>query len=232
MARRAVSGSRQTGCDSGTAGLREGRLAFLEPLLVFGMDRHPPVSGAEHGPHPRVVGHEQRARGRAHEDLHAGAAGRVLESREVARVLSGGAHVERVVAGRAAAGAGELVGQGKGRGGGRNRVGHLEDRGDPPQDGGAGTGREVFLVGEARLAEVHLGVDHAGQDVQTMRVEHFGGGRGPEGAQGDDSAFANPDVARHGPGRPHAGAAPDQKIEAPRCQGLSLLCVPIGFVMN
>jgi hypothetical protein len=53
-------------------------------------------------------------------------------------------------------------------------VGHFEHGRDAAHDGAARTGFQVLLVGEARLAKVHLGVDHAGQDVQAGAVDDFG----------------------------------------------------------
>ena len=57
---------------------------------------------------------------------------------------------------------------GKRLGGDRQRVGvgHLEDGGDAAHHRGARAGLEVFLVLGAGLAEMHLRVDDAGQDVQ------------------------------------------------------------------
>ena len=45
-------------------------------------------------------------------------------------------------------------------------IGHFEDAGDAAHDGGAAAGFQVFLVFGAGLAQMHLAVDHAGQDVQ------------------------------------------------------------------
>ena len=44
----------------------------------------------------------------------------------------------------------------------------------PPSDGRSRPGQPVLLVLEARLAEVDVAVDHAGQDVQAGRIENFG----------------------------------------------------------
>ena len=48
---------------------------------------------------------------------------------------------------------------------------------------------------EARLAEVHLAVDHAGQHVQAARVDHLGRRRGARVADGSDTAAPDADVA-------------------------------------
>ena len=67
-------------------------------------------------------------------------------------------------------------------GGDRERIGvrHLEHRGDAAHHGAARAGLEIFLVGQAGLAEMHLGVDHAGQDVQALAVDDLGGRRPAE----------------------------------------------------
>ena len=67
-----------------------------------------------------------------------------------------------------------LVGEGRLRDGQRVGVRHLEHGGDAAHHGAARAGLEVFLVGQAGLAEMHLGVDHAGQDVQAPAVDHLG----------------------------------------------------------
>ncbi len=93
------------------------------------------------------------------------------------------------------AGAGELVG--KRIGGNRQRVGvgHLEDGGDPAHDGGARTGLEVFLVFGAGLAEMHLRVDDAGQDMEAGAVDHLAGALAGNCAERRDAAAADADVA-------------------------------------
>ncbi len=63
-------------------------------------------------------------------------------------------------------GAADLVGKRLGRDGQRLGIGHFEDGGDAAHDRGAAAGFEVFLVLGAGLAEMHLGVDDAGQDVK------------------------------------------------------------------
>jgi hypothetical protein len=66
-------------------------------------------------------------------------------------------------------------------------VGHLEHRRDAAHDGGPGAGFEVFLVLEAGLAEMHLGVDDAWQDVQAAAVDlprRGGVGQIPDGRDG------------------------------------------------
>jgi Tol biopolymer transport system component len=110
----------------------------------------------------------------------------------------------------------ELVREGFGRGRAWNRVGHLEDRGHAPEDRRSAAGHEVLFVSETRLAEVHVGIDDPGQDVQAAGFEDNGRGPRRKRAQGDDPTLAYPDVAKTHSRRAHAGPAPDQKIETLR----------------
>jgi hypothetical protein len=141
---------------------------------------------------PGVVGNQQAAGGRAHEHLDAGAAGQPLERGELGDVLVRAADIEGEVAVHAAGGAGDLVLEGLAGGGQRVGVGHLEDAGDAAHDRGERAGREVFLVLEAGLAEMHLGVDDAGEDVEAGAVVDFGGGGGGEIADGGDAPPMTP----------------------------------------
>ncbi len=68
-------------------------------------------------------------------------------------------------------------------------------RGDAAHHGAARPRLEIFLVGQARLAEMHLGVDHAGQDVQAPAVDRLAGGGLPEVADRRDPAIGDADVA-------------------------------------
>ena len=58
---------------------------------------------------------------------------------------------------------------------GRVGVRHLEHRGHPAEHGRARTRLEILLVDGARLAEMHLAVDHAGQDMQPRAVDALAG---------------------------------------------------------
>ena len=81
---------------------------------------------------------------------------------------------------------------------GRQRIGvrHLKDGGDSAHDRRAGTRLEIFLMRRARLAKMHLRVDHARQDVQTLGVDDLAG-RGPrQVADLGDFAGADADIAR------------------------------------
>ena len=51
-------------------------------------------------------------------------------------------------------------------------------------------------MGEAGLAEMHLGVDHAGQDVQAAAIDGPAGRRLRQVAERGDPAAGDADVAR------------------------------------
>ena len=74
-------------------------------------------------------------------------------------------------------------------------VRHFEHRGDAAHHSAARTGFEILLVGEAGLAKMHLGVHHAGQDVQALAVDHLGGRGLAERADFGDAAVPEADIA-------------------------------------
>ena len=88
-----------------------------------------------------------------------------------------------------------LAGEGLLGDGQRIGVRHFEHRGDAAHHRAARTGFQVFLVGQARLAKMHLRVDHAGQDVQALAVDHLGGRGLSERADRSDAAIGDGDVA-------------------------------------
>ena len=97
-----------------------------------------------------------------------------------------------------------LVGQGLGSHRQGIGIGHLEDAGDAAHDGGAAAGLQILLVLGTWLAQMHLAVDHAGQDMQAGTVDHLARLRGCELPDADDSparyrdiALAHPVVVHH-----------------------------------
>ena len=74
-------------------------------------------------------------------------------------------------------------------------VRHFEHGGNPAHDSTARSGFKIFLLRLAGLAEMHLRVDHAGQDMQTLAVDRLGGGSLSEPADRSDAATGNADVA-------------------------------------
>ena len=74
------------------------------------------------------------------------------------------ADIEGVVAMHTTRRAGQLVRQGIGVGRGRISVRHFEHSDDPAQHRTAAAGLQIFLPVQARLTEMHLGIDYAGHD--------------------------------------------------------------------
>ena len=169
--------------------------ALAQAIFILGMEGSAAADGFEHRPHAVVVLDQQRAGGRAHEDLHAGDARQHFQFAELFGVLAGGADIEGKVAMHAVVGALDLVGDRFG--GGRERIGvrHLEHGGDAAQHRTARTRFEVFLVGEAGLAKMHVAVDHARQEMQAAAVDHFGGRGAREVADGGKTAAADAEIA-------------------------------------
>ena len=90
----------------------------------------------------------------------------------------------------------DLVGDGLGRGGGGFGVGHFEHRGDAAEHGAARARIQVLLVGQARLAEMHMAVDDARQEVQAAAVDHLAGGGARKIADRGKAAAADAEIAQ------------------------------------
>ena len=110
-------------------------------------------------------------------------------------------------------GAGKLVFDrqfGRGR---RRGIGHFEHAGHPAQNRRAAAGFQIFLVLVAGLAEMHLGVDDTGQDVQPLRIKDLGGLRGGQPANRGDAPALHTHIGRRNAGWGGADTPTDQKIE-------------------
>ena len=122
----------------------------------------------------RILDQQIASRG-AHEYLDARRGLRVFQRRDIVDRLARTADIESEIAEHAVARAAHLVGECCSRGGQGLGVRHLEHGRDAAQDSCAAAGLQVFLLFEARLAEVHLAVDYTGQDVQPLAVDDLGG---------------------------------------------------------
>ena len=160
----AAISSRQTGCEDGIA--RHAQiLALVEPGLVLGVERGAPARAPQDRRDAGVVLDQQRAGGRAHEHLDAGRARQPLQLRDVLRRCRAcrrprrrnrnacGAFARATLSARASA----VVVSGLVFGISNTAV-------TPPRTAAARARFQIFLVGQARLAEMHLRVDDAGQD--------------------------------------------------------------------
>ena len=91
----------------------------------------------------------------------------------------------------------------------------------PPSTADAAAGFEVFLVLEPRLAEMHLGVDDARQDMQAGGVDGPRRRLGGEAANRDDRPSLTPISATPFAGMVDEGRALDEEIEG-FCQDAAL----------
>jgi hypothetical protein len=105
-----------------------------------------------------------------------------------------------------------LGGQRLGVAGRRNGVRHVEHRGDAAEGRGRGSARPVLLVRIARVAEMHVHVDGAGQNVQAARIEGLARERHRlVGADRDDAAVLDRDAGcDHAVMRHHRAVADDE----------------------
>ena len=88
-----------------------------------------------------------------------------------------------------------LVGESLLRNGQRIGVRHFEHGRHAAHHGAARSGFKIFLMRLAGLAEMHLRVHHAGQDVQALAVDRLAGLSLSEPADRGDPAIGNADVA-------------------------------------
>ena len=187
--------------------------AFAQAELVLAVEGGAATRPSQDGRDPLVILDQQRTRGRAHEHLDAGRAWQAFEVRDLGGVLPRAPDPEGEIAEHAMPPACDLVGQGIGVGGQGRRVRHLEHRRHPAQHGGARAGLQILLMRRARLAEMHLGVDHARQDMQARAIQNPVGGGRAKRPHGRDGAGRDAEVADRDPVLVRQGAAPQDEIE-------------------
>ena len=120
----------------GIAGDPKG-LALVQAILVLAVERRAATGALEDLPHALVVGDEQRAGGRAHEDLDARGARQAFEFGNVGGVLVRAADPKGEIAVHAMRSALHLVGEGLRRCRQRMGVGHFEHGRHAAEHGGA-----------------------------------------------------------------------------------------------
>ena len=190
----------------------EQRLARVQPVFVLGVDGCPAAAACEHPAQGRVVGDQQRTGRTAHEDLDAGAARQSFQRAQFFGVCIRRTQEEGKIAPGPPFGAAQLVGQRRRRIRVGRRVRHFEYGGDAALGSAAGSALQIFLVLQPRLAEVDLGVDDAGQDVQAGSIEPFGGARPAQIAERRDPAVPHADICGDAPHRRHCRAARDHQV--------------------
>ena len=139
-------------------------------VLAVRGDRHGRLG--EQGAERTLVVDEHVAGRRAHEELDAADPLRV-EATDLLDIVVRRAEVERVVDHRGFGRPLELFFQQSVRYGGRLDVGHIHVGGHSSRRRRDRFAVQIALVGQTRLAEVHLVVDHAGQHVHSFRVDRF-----------------------------------------------------------
>ena len=77
----------------------------------------------------------------------------------------------------------------------------------------ARTGLEALPVGAARFVQVHVGVHHAGEDVQPGRVDLLAGGREHVQREAHDPPVLHGQIGADRPVRGHERSTPDQQVE-------------------
>ena len=90
----------------------------------------------------------------------------------------------------------DLVRQGLRAHGQRIGVRHFEHGRDATHHRRQRTAFEVFLVGETGLAKMHLGVDHARQQMQTLAVDHLAGRSARKVVNGREAPRADAQIER------------------------------------
>lgn len=170
------------------------RLAFTDARGVFAMRQQQGRTVTEQALQRRQVVDQHVAGAGAHEHLHPCHAVRVERGNGVEVVVTD-AEVKAVVDPRAAGSALLLGRQRLQRQGRRQGVGHVHDAGDAAGHRRARFAGEAALVRRAGVAEVHLVVDHARQQVLAGGVEHgLAGEVGEAAGDGVDAPVADAQV--------------------------------------
>ena len=147
------------------------RSALAQARFILGMEGGAPLDQRQDARQRLLVVDQQIAGGGAHEHFDAGGARKPLEPRQLLDILARGADEEGEVAMHAPAPARDLVGE---RLGAHRRglgVRHLEHGGDAAKHRRPAAGFQILLMLEPWLAEMHLGVDDARQDMQAGGIE-------------------------------------------------------------
>src|SRR4029077_3449663 len=90
----------------------------------------------------------------------------------------------------------DLISDRRGRGGERVSVRHFENSRDAAEDRAVRTAFQVFLVGQARLTEMNVAVDHLWQEMQAAAVDHLTRGRSRQVADDSETAGVDTEVTQ------------------------------------
>ena len=141
-------------------------LAGVQARLVLAVKGDAAPHLREQRPQHRRIVDQQIAGGRSHEHLDRRGAFQHFEPRKIVDVVRRGAGIEGEIAMHAARRPRDLIGERLGGYGRRIGIRHVEHRRDAAQHGGAAAAFQVLAILAAGLAEMHMAVDDAGQDVQ------------------------------------------------------------------
>ena len=191
----------------------EQRPALLQPVFVLGVIGDAPAPRAHHALQVLVVLHQQIAGRTAGEDLDAAHPAAKLQLRELRDVLLGAADIKPDVAPRFALDVFLLPRQLLGIDDRRRGVRHVEHRRQPAQHRGPRAGGDRLDRLVAGIAQMHVRVDQAGQNVQAPGVDRLLRGGVRRDAQCGDAAVAHADIGGLGAPGQNAGAVADQQIE-------------------
>ena len=161
------------------ARVAELRLAPLHDRVGLGMQRDA-LAGRRHDleclQHRAGRGRRNFAEGVAHIELEADHAA-VDQRADIGDGLLAEQTVEPVIDMRLGRGDGVLFRENLCRSGRRNRVRHVEHSGHAAEGRRRRAARPVFLVRIAGIAEMHMHVDRAGQDMEAGGIERLARGR-------------------------------------------------------
>ena len=141
--------------------------ALAQAVFVLGMERGAAADRLEHGATPSSSSTSSEPVEEPMNTLTPAARRAAFRARRVRAVFSRvAADIEGEIAMHAVVAARDLVGERLGVVVSGSVLGISNTAVTPPSTARARAGLQVFLVGQARLAEMHMAVDHAGQDMQ------------------------------------------------------------------
>src|SRR3984893_2174623 len=191
-------------------------LALVEAKLILAVESRAPSGLAKDGGDSGIVRDEERTGRRPHEHLDSSGARQAFELWNIAPIVHCAADPEGEIAMHAAFRPLYFIGERRGACGRGIGVGHFENRGHSAERSRAGAGLQVFLMGGARLAEMHLGVDHARQNMEAGGVDCLSGAGVEEIADFSDFPGGDRDVAHARAGMIGDGAALQDHVETSR----------------
>ena len=186
---------------------REHGLARLQAIFIFRMV----ANGAAAGPHRRfqafIIFHQQITRGGARKNLHRANIGFQFKCRKLRDIRLRAADINADIAPGMAVHEFALGIQPFGIDDGRRGIGHIEHGRQATKHGSAGAGFHGFHLGVARVAQMHMRVNQAGQHMQPLAINRLRCFCLGKITNGGDAPGANADISAHHPPRHHTVSA-------------------------